>query len=261
VVFAFGNFFITAKKLRVEFPGAIYHVTHRGNGRMNIFKHEALKSALTLARTALAALWNSEQSEFQIASNSFGKVRKMLPALDVLRIQLAANPELTEQQAEIRTHQAVLEAAQAERIPNLTLAAGVQRYEEDRTHALIFGVGVPLPLFDRNQGNIAAARHELAKARAEERSVAIGLSSRLNATYIRLCAAHRRVLALQAKVVPAMQEAYNATHSGYREGKYDLMLVLDAQHTLFAAKRDMVDALADFHTALNDLEQLTGMKM
>ncbi|MDD2600324.1 MAG: TolC family protein [Kiritimatiellae bacterium] len=232
----------------------------KANAEMEIAQLDVAdaESVLVLARTALAALWNSERSEFQIASNSFDKVRETLPALDALRLQLAANPELAEHQAEVRTHQAALEAAQAERIPNLTLAAGVQRYEEDRTHALIFGVGVPLPLFDRNQGNIAAAQHELAKAMAEERSTAIDLSSRLNATYHRLQAAHRRVQALRLKVVPAMEEAYHATHSGYREGKYDLLLVLDAQRTLFAAKRDMVDALADFHTALNDLEQLTG---
>lgn len=217
--------------------------------------------ALIVARTALAALWGSEHSEFQIAASNFDSVRETLPPLDGLRTQLVANPELAEQQAEVQAHQAALQAAQAGRIPDLTFAAGVQRYEEDRTHALIFGIGVPLPLFDRNQGHIAAARHELAGAMAEERSVSIDLSSRLTSTYLRLSAAHRRALALRLTIVPGLQEAYTATHSGYKEGKYDLLYVLDTQRTLFAAKRDMVDALVEYHTALNDLEQLAGMKL
>ena len=65
---------------------------------------------------------------------------------------------------------AALSLERAARIPDLEASAGYVQFEEDGTSALAFGVGVPLPLFDRNQGHIAAAREEIATATAERRA-------------------------------------------------------------------------------------------
>ena len=42
-----------ARKLRVEYPGAIYHITHRGNGKMQIFSddHDRERFLLRLAES------------------------------------------------------------------------------------------------------------------------------------------------------------------------------------------------------------------
>ncbi len=222
---------------------------------------DAAESALMVSRNALAAMWGGDPSNFQTASGSFGDLPERLPSIDALRVQLAANPELALRSAHVAVRQAALESEVAKRVPDLTVAAGVKRFEEDETQALIFGIGVPLPLFDRNQGNIAAARHELAKARAEQRAAGVELSTQLLATHTGLTSARSRAQVLRTKVVPAMESACQAMHSGYGEGKYDLREVLDAQRALFAAKLDLIDALADYHTALNTMERLTGMSM
>jgi len=219
------------------------------------------ESTLMVSCNALAAMWGTDQSNFQIATGNFGDVLDLLPSLDTLRIQLASNPDLALRKANVQMRQAALDSANAGRIPDLTIAAGVKRFEEDETQAIIFGIGVPLPLFDRNQGNITAAQHELAKEKAGERAAGIELSARLTGTHARLTSAHNRTKVLRTKVVPAMEEAYNAMLSGYKEGKYDLLNVLDAQRTLFATKSDLINALSDYHTALNDIERLTGMSI
>lgn len=63
------------------------------------------------------------------------------------------------------------------------------------------------------------------------------------------------VATLRDKVVPAMEQAYEAIHAGYREGKFGMLDLLDAQQKLFAA---LVDALTEYHLAQTDLRRITG---
>ncbi len=51
-------------------------------------------------------------------------------------------------------------------IPDVTGSLGVRQLEREGANALVVGVSVPLPLFDSNRGNIAAARAEVAGAEA-----------------------------------------------------------------------------------------------
>jgi cobalt-zinc-cadmium efflux system outer membrane protein len=67
----------------------------------------------------------------------------------------------------VRLRRALLSAEKAARIPDVEAAVGLKHFEGDGTDAMIFGVGMPLPLFDRNQGNMASAEHELLVAQSE----------------------------------------------------------------------------------------------
>ncbi len=223
-------------------------------------KSEA-ENTLMLARHELATMWGADQPIFVKADGDFASILETLPSKDVLHEQLSSNPELASRKVAVKLKQATLNSEKAARIPNLTVAAGVQRFEEDETHALIFGFGLPLPLFDRNQGNITAAKHDLAKAEAEARATGIQLSAQLTRTHARLTSAHQRAQVLRLKVIPAMEKTFDAAHKGYKEGKFDFLDVLDAQRTLFSAKTEMIDALSDYHTALTDIERLTGISI
>jgi cobalt-zinc-cadmium efflux system outer membrane protein len=55
-----------------------------------------------------------------------------------------------------------------------------------------------------------------------------------------------------------MEEAFNAAHAGYTQGKFGFLDMLDAQRGLFEATGELVDALADYHVALAEIQRLTG---
>jgi cobalt-zinc-cadmium efflux system outer membrane protein len=63
---------------------------------------------------------------------------------------------------------------------------------------------------------------------------------------------------LRADVLPGAQSAYEAATIGFENGKFSFLEVLDAQRTLFAAKAQYLNALANFHRALSELEGLLG---
>jgi cobalt-zinc-cadmium efflux system outer membrane protein len=219
------------------------------------------ENALQVARRNLAALWGAERADFEDVQGSLDEPPQAIPSLDELRPHLAGNPDLARWEAELRLRRATLASETASRIPDLEGSVGYLQFEEDGTEAFAFGIGMPLPLFDRNQGNIAAATHALAKAEAERAASEVALSAELAAAHGALTVSHQRVAALRDKVVPAMEQAYQAAHEGYQQGKFGFLDMLDAQRGLFEAKGAFVDALSDHQAARIEIQRLTGTGM
>lgn len=216
------------------------------------------ESTLVVSRKALATMWGAEQPHFQNAVGDFDSILDVLPSIKTLRLRLSSNPDLARGNAELKLQQAALALARANRVPDLEATIGLQQFAEDETDALAFGIGLPLPLFDRNQGGITAAMHELAKTQAERRGVETELAAELVEVHARLTSSHRRVMTLRSRVVPAMKAAFDAAHEGYGRGKFGFLDVLDAQRGLIAVRGNLLTAQSDYHAALADIQRMTG---
>ena len=108
---------------------------------------------------------------------------------------------------------------EANRIPDPTLGAGVRYFnnvDEADAHALLLAVSVPLPVFDRNQGNLLEARYQLARTAAERRAAAVRVQAALAETHAALSAAFSEASTLQDEVLPGAQQAFDAAREGYR---------------------------------------------
>jgi len=219
------------------------------------------QSSLTLANSALAAMWGASEPHFQAVEGDMDRILESIPSLEVLRAHLSANPDLARWDTELQLRKMTLAAEKAARTPDLTAAVGWQEFKEDGTDALTFGVGLPLPLFDRNQGHIAAAPQDLAQAGFERQAAELALATELAQAHAHLTTAHQRVRTLRAKVVPAMQAAFDAARTGYQQGKFGFLDMLDAQRGLFTAQGALLDALSDYHTAVTDLQRITGTRL
>jgi cobalt-zinc-cadmium efflux system outer membrane protein len=216
------------------------------------------RNSLDVSRKKLAAMWGAERPHFQTVQGDLDTVLESIPAMEAMRSRLSMNPDLARWEAELRLRTAALSSERAARVPDLEASLGFLRYEEDGTDALAFGIGVPLLLFDRNQGSIAAAKHDLARVEAERRAAEAALAADLAEAHAHVTSAHSKALTLRARVVPAMQEASDAAHEGYRQGKFGFLDMLDAQRGLFEAKGALLDALSDYHAAAADLQRITG---
>ena len=223
----------------------------------------ALEAAeeLTLALKILASMWGDEHPRFEGVQGDLDRIPDTIPALEALRSRLPVSPGLARWDAELQLRRAELASMKAARVPDMEAFFGYQRFEGDGSDALAFGVCFPLPLFDRNQGNIAAAESRLAGVEAERQAAVAALRNELSAAHVALSTAHRRVQVFRARVVPAMEEAFSAAREGYREGKFGFLDVLDAQRGLFGARGALVDALSDYHIAVADIQRITGERV
>lgn len=232
----------------------------KGEAELELARMEALgaRNTLGVARKKLAAMWGAERITFKGVAGSLDSVFGPIPSLDALRPRLTLNPDLARWETELRLRQATLASEKAARVPDIKASVGFLQFEEDRTDAFVFGVGVTLPLFDRNQGNIRAARHDLSKANAERLTMEVSLAAELAETHAALVGAHQRATTLQGKVVPAMEQAFEAAHEGYQQGKFGFLDMIDAQRGLFEAKGALVTALSDYYAAVTEIQRITG---
>ncbi len=168
----------------------------------------------------------------------------------VLESLLRESPEIKIAEAGVTRAQQALKRARVEWIPNIVVRGG---YRYNRELLELGGtpvgaegfvdVGVRIPIFDRNQGNVKSARAELERARLEIERVKLSLRARLAATYRNYLDAAALVDKYRNAVIPRAQRAYDLYLNSYQQMTAAYPQVLIAQRTLFQLQVDHVEAL------------------
>lgn len=212
---------------------------------------------LDTARKRLATSWGGTKPVFKEARGDMDAVADV-PPLERVATRLDDMPEVARWNDEVVKARETLALAQVSRIPDIGVSAGVTRFEEDGSYAGTAGLSLPLPLFDRNSGGIASAKHQANRAEYEQRAARLRATADLVEAYSRLETARAEALTTKAELLPGAQEAFDAAQTGYREGKYGHLELLDTQRTLNETKTRYLNVLADYHKAAADVERLIG---
>lgn len=220
---------------------------------------EAVRAAkdLEAARVLLAASWGATSASYSRALGDLDRAPDP-PALDRLLAATTESPEIARWNAEVEEREARLALARAQRTPDVVASIGGRYYGEGEDLGLVAQLSVPIPLFDRNRGNILDARHRIARAAAERRSAEVSVRSQLESALRSLEAAHAEVLALRDRIIPRATRVYDETRRGYATGLFRYVEVLDAQRTLFEAREDLLTTLTTYHAVATDIERLTA---
>jgi cobalt-zinc-cadmium efflux system outer membrane protein len=218
------------------------------------------KQRLKTARNRLTALWGNNWPVFEEAAGQFNLVSD-IPSETKLRNFLAYNPELARWAIEMERQRAILELEKANSIVDPRLFGGVQYFNEDNDTAIVFGLSVPVPIFNQNQGKILEARYNILKAQNQQEAAEASLYVGLTEAYQGLSIGFIEATDLKEEILPGAQSALDATRAGYREGKFDYLMVLDAQRTFFLSRAKYVESLAAYHRARADIEQLVGQSI
>lgn len=164
---------------------------------------------------------------------------------------LQQSPDVKTAQAEIARSEAALRRAQVEKIPNIELRGGV-RYNRELLEAGgrpvgmegFFDVGVRIPLFDRNQGNVEAARARVDRAQREVDRVRLTLRSRLASAFREYQDLRNIVLRYHDEMLPRARKAYELYLASFRQMAAAYPQALIAQRTLLQLQEDYDRALA-----------------
>lgn len=239
---------------------------------------------LGAARYRIVATWGNTEPVFTEAVGQFDSI-VAVPTLEVLRSEVYDNPDILRWASEIALREANLRLQKAQRIVDPTLEIGFRstglgsrnsrgfgagsdgafgwsesnsEFDRDRDNRFVVGFSLPLPLFDRNQGNIAEAEHMISKAASERREVEVVVATQLAENRELTLAAYEEVMALRKEILPLTGATLSKTQIGYEQGKFRYLDVLDAQRTLFEARSNYLDALRRYHVAAVTMQRLTG---
>lgn len=212
---------------------------------------------LATARKTLAGFWGNVMPRFERALGNLD-VLPDLPNWTDLVAGLGNTPSLSRARIEIERRKALLKLEQSRRTPDVTVGVGMKRSQELGINQAVFGLSIPLPLFDRNQGNVLEALRRVDKAGDEFASAQTETHKELAQAYQELDTARQEAQSLSGEILPGAQSAYDAAVKGFDFGKFAYFDVLDAQRTLILAKSQYLRALQDAHRAAANIDRLAG---
>lgn len=215
---------------------------------------------LESARVRLAMTWGEPAPNFGEARGDLTRLQTV-PPLGELTQRIGDNPELARWTVEIASRQAEVELARAEATPDLTAGLGFRWFNESDDTALVAGVSLPLPIFDRRQGDILAARFGVASAQNQQRAIELRVTAALSAAYARLAGAYDEAVALRDHALPPAEAAYRDVRQAFDQGNLGYLDVIDAERTLVELRQQHLEALAEYHSAVAEIEGLTGQPL
>ncbi|HPP00599.1 MAG TPA: TolC family protein [bacterium] len=218
---------------------------------------ERARRELNQARLALVKNWGSHAPVFTRAVGDIYQFPGVSSLEELLR-KLPSTPDWAAAEAEIARRQANAALEEAQAVPDLEVSVGTRYLAESDDGALVMGFTLPLPLRNRNQGAVRAARELVRQAKAARQAAENNWRSDLAIVYETWRQAHGEAVRLRDAVLPGAEEAFAATQEGFRQGKFPYLSVLDAQRSLIELREQFLQAALEAHLAFNRLSRLTA---
>jgi cobalt-zinc-cadmium efflux system outer membrane protein len=218
---------------------------------------------LVAAKKRLISFWGKGLASAETTTfTAVGELDKLntLPALTELAAELPNSPRLKKASLMVIQKQALSEIEKSKQTPDVTISLGARRNEElgGITQALI-GLSIPIPLFDRNQGNLQSAKAREVQSLDEKTALENQLQAELAIAYARWQSQIEAITTYSQDILPGAQSAYDAARKGFEFGKFSFLEVLDAQRTLFQTKTQFIQTQASAHQAEADIQSILGV--
>jgi cobalt-zinc-cadmium efflux system outer membrane protein len=195
-----------------------------------------------------------------------GSIDTALPELErdaTLQRVIAESPALRAARIAVERAQAQTARARRDTAPDLFLRGGAaynREHGEDTGRPIgwegAFEAGISLPLWNRNQGGIATARADEARAQADVQRIELSLRSRAATAFESYLTALDAAEAYRADILPRAEEAYRLYLTRYREMAAAYPQVLVAQRTLFEMSAQYLASLDEAWRAALTLQGL-----
>ncbi|MDB5674059.1 MAG: transporter [Sphingomonas bacterium] len=160
--------------------------------------------------------------------------------------------------AAVSAADAQVRLAQSQRVPDVTFSASARRIEETNDRAAVFGLSVPLPLFNNGRAAVDLAAAQRWQADATRRATLLDAEREIATAQADLANAATTARVSTGPALAAATEAARIARIGYREGKFGQLDLLEAERTLADTRGAAIDALAAYHDAQARLERLTA---
>ena len=218
---------------------------------------ENAEHELKAARMLLAATWGSSTPDFGHASGSLCSLSD-LPPFDELAARISQNPDLLRFATEQRLQAAEAQLASARRRPDWSLSAGVRHNELIDEQSLVFSVSVPLGAKSRAEPSRRRADALTSQSALQEEAFETEVQARLYDIYQEVLHSVNEVKVFDNEILPKARTIRNKIEEGYSVGRFSHTELLSAESELLAAAAARIDACADHHRLLIDIERLTG---
>lgn len=170
---------------------------------------------------------------------------------------LAARPDLKAAQLSERAADASIRLQNAQRVPDLTISTGIEQVPQGGS-TYNFGVGIPLPVHDRNQGERAKALIQKMKAQNDQQLITNQVLSDVDKALVAFQIQKRRVELYRSGVLTKVDDIQRLTEFSLKAGESSTLELLDAIRTRRETLAGFYQTLFDYQVSLLDLELATA---
>jgi cobalt-zinc-cadmium efflux system outer membrane protein len=223
---------------------------------------DRLANAERIARAVLNQLLNREPDAALDQRDSLFVRLAPVSTQTLIGQALSQNVELRTVEQQLKTEESRLKLARAQRVPDLTLEPGIESLDSAFPHpGFKMQVTVPLPIFNRNRGDIQKSSAMLEQLRAERDAARQRISSEIGRAALNLETARKQVEFYETRLLPEAEQLRQLAIEAYQAGQTGLLSVIDATRNARDVRQAYLQALSDYQTALADLEQAAGVKL
>jgi cobalt-zinc-cadmium efflux system outer membrane protein len=247
-------------------------VTNKLRAAMEVSRADVLQARIEAetARLSLIQAQNLYRAAWQRLAAVLGRPEMAPvtlagdPSVDIPELQfdevlariLANSPELSQARANLERARCELARQHALSLPNFEIGSGVKYDYSDYNTLVDLEIALPIPFFNRNQGNIVSAEANVIAADRELTRVDLNLRNRLAGAFQQYANARRQVEAYTDSILPDAQDSLNLIGAGYRAGEFSYLRLLAAQVTYFNVNLAYLSSLNQLWTQTVELEGL-----
>jgi cobalt-zinc-cadmium efflux system outer membrane protein len=143
--------------------------------------------------------------------------------------------------------------------PPITISGGIKRLAADKSKSIVFGISVPLPLFNRNQSvqnslsaQIQSLEYEIDQARLESEA---SISSQI----IQLKSIIDKHAVVDSSILPTAKKVYEMLQDSYEAGRVPYTQLLEAKRAYNELNFEHNDIVLNIRLGFMDIERLTGI--
>ena len=215
------------------------------------------RQALRAAKIGLRSLIGADKvtDDFD-AAGSLELRQSSYTQSELYRRALDTRPDIRAAEAARNKAKADINLAKANAWWDVTPQVEYQRIGPDNT--IGFGFGLPLRIFDRNQGEIARTRADALRVDAVRDAVVIRALSEVDTALAAVDTERGKAEVLRDTYLPKAKQARETVEFAYRRGGVSLLDYLDAQRTYRETALQYLQALGNYQTAIYLLEAAVG---
>lgn len=169
---------------------------------------------------------------------------------------LAARPDLRAAQISERAADSAIRLEDSRSIPDINVGVGLKRVVVDNVYS--FGIGIALPVFDRNQGERVKALTQKKKAQNDQKMLVNQVLNDVDKAMVAFAIQKQRVELYRTGVLTKIDEIQNLTEFSLKAGEGSTLDLLDAIRTRREILASYYQTLFDYQVSLLDLELATA---
>jgi len=225
-------------------------------------EYEVARQRERVAYSQLSVLLNEPAETLWEPETSLEEMPPQVSLAELVQRAQVSNPDLQHLGQEQKVELSRKALLGVQRIPNLDVQFGSDfNAPPDFRAGPRGGFSIGLPIFSRNQGELAQSSATLRLLDAETAATRRAVAGRVEAAYFEWSTRRTQVELYRSTLVPAARRLQNLAEESYRAGKANILTVLDAQRNVQQVERDYLDSLSALQAAFAGMEETVGVSL